>query len=151
MLLKSVSLFSGLTERTRKAVAALVVEESHERGAFLFQGGDAASYLYVLEHGRVRLKMGGAGHVALIMCAAGDVVGWSSMAGHTTYTASAECLDSVKVIKIDRTRLAELLEQDPVSGMNFYRGLTEIIGHRLVASYGATVAVHGERDPKYWG
>jgi CRP-like cAMP-binding protein len=151
MLLTSVSLFSGLTERTRKAVAELAVEESRERGAFLFQGGDAADYLYVLEHGRVRLKMGGAGHVALIMCTAGDVVGWSSMAGHATYTASAECLDSVKVMKFDRTRLAELLEKDPVSGMNFYRGLTEIIGHRLVASYGATVAVHGERDPKYWG
>lgn len=151
MLLKTVSLFRGITEPTLEAIAALAVEEAHERGAFLFESGDAANYLYVLDHGRVRLKMGGAGHVALIMCDAGDVVGWSSMAGHATYTASAECLDSVKVMKFDRTRLAELLEQDPVSGMNFYRGLTEIIGHRLVASYGATVAVHGERDPKYWG
>lgn len=151
MLLKSVSVFQGMTEHTREAIRALAVEETHEQSTFLFQAGDPSKWLYVLVHGRVRLKMGNTGHVALILSDAGDVAGWSSMAGYAEYTASAECLDSVSVLKFDRTELTALLDKDPVSGMSFYRGLTAIIGRRLVASYGATVSVHGERHPKYWG
>jgi CRP-like cAMP-binding protein len=151
MRLEMVALFRGLTDHTRHAVSALAIEESHAKGSFLFQTGDPARHLYVLEQGRVRLKIGGSSHLAVLHCDAGEIVGWTSMAGHPTYTASAECVEAVTVLKFDCVTLAGILEEDPVSGMSFYRGLAEIIGRRLVASYAATISVHGERDPKYWG
>jgi CRP-like cAMP-binding protein len=151
MRLEMVALFRGLTEHTRHAVSALAVEESHQKGSFLFHSGDPARHLYVLEQGRVRLQIGETTHLAVLHCDAGEIVGWTSMSGHSSYTASAECVDAVTVLKFDSTALADLLEKDPVSGMNFYRGLTEIIGRRLVAAYAATVSIHGQRDPKYWG
>lgn len=151
MQLEMVGLFHGLTESTRRTVSALAEEQTHKAGQFLFHSGDPARHLYVLESGRVRLKIGESGHVAMIQCDAGCVVGWSSMAGHATYFASAECLDTVVVLRFDRDALTSELSKDPVSGLSFYRGLTEVIGSRLIASYGATVSVHGNRDPKYWG
>lgn len=151
MRLEMVALFRGLTERTRHAVSAIAIEESYHKGSFLFHSGDPAGHLFVLEQGRVRLQVGNSTHLAVLHCDAGEIVGWTSMAGQSTYSSSAECIDLVTVLKFEGKALADILEQDPVSGMSFYRGLAEIIGRRLVASYGATVSVHGERDPKYWG
>ena len=151
MRLEMVGLFLGMTEKTRHAVAALASEEALERGNYLFQAGEPAADVYVLKQGRVRVKMGAAGHVAIILCDTGDLIGWAGMAGLASHFASAECLDSVKVWKFDNAALRALLEADPISGMHFYRVLAEVIGRRLVASYGATVAVQGERHPKYWG
>jgi CRP-like cAMP-binding protein len=151
MTLEKAYLFQGMSEQARSEASRIAAEERHETGELLFDTGDPAEHLYILVEGRVRLSTGGAGHIAHIVSDPGDAIGWSSMAGNESYTASAECLGPVKVLKFQRDRLVKLLENDPVSGMSFYRRLAELIGRRLVASYGATLSVHGERHPKYWG
>ncbi len=151
MRLEAVGLFQGITAASLQRVSALGKEESHAPGVFLFQRGDPARSLYVLEAGRVRLKIGETGHVALLHCNPGDVVGWTSLTGHESHFASAECIDAVTVLKFEAAALAGLLEQDPASGLHFYRALSALIGGRLIASYTATVGVHGERLHKHWG
>ena len=144
-------LFRDVTAQTRAEISRIAAEESHEAGKLLFEAGDAAEHLYMLVEGRVRLSTRGTGHIAHIVSDAGDAVGWSSMAGNEAYTASAECLGPVKVLKFDTDRLVKVLEKDPVSGMSFYRRLAEVIGRRLVASDGAALSLHGDRNPQYWG
>jgi CRP-like cAMP-binding protein len=151
MSLETVYLFQDVTGPTREEVFLLAARESHSAGEFLFQAGDPPLHLYILEEGRVRLSVRGAGHIAQIVSNPGDALGWSSMAGQDSYTASAECLSAVTVRKIDKQALERILEKDPRSGMGFYRRLAELIGHRLAASYGATLSVHGDRHPQYWG
>jgi len=44
-----------------------------------------------------------------------------------------------------------LLEQDPVSGLQFYRRLAYLIGLRLVDCYAAMAPLQGERGPRSYG
>ena len=151
MPLEKSYLFQGLGEQSMAEIARIAVRESYEKGAFLFRAGDPPAHLYILEEGRIRLSIRGTGHIAQIVSEPGDALGWSSMVGGESYTASAECLVPVKVLKLDRDRLERLLENDPAGGLSFYKRLAWLIGQRLVASYGATLSVHGERASKSYG
>lgn len=151
MNLEGCGLFQPLSEATRKAVEKLALEETHAKGEFLFHAGDPAVFFYVLEEGRVRLSIGEAGHISSIVSGCGEMLGWSSMAGQPVYTASAECLLPVRVLKFPAAELARALEAAPADGLQFYKRLAELIGKRLTASYGATLSVHGEREHRYWG
>jgi CRP-like cAMP-binding protein len=81
----------------------------------------------------------------------GEAIGWSSMAGNGVYTASAECLIPVTVMKIGNKKLNRILEVDPASGLAFYRRLAKVIGRRLVASYTATLSMHSLGDTRSYG
>jgi len=151
MQLDRAFLFQGMSDERREEIARIANEESHEKGSFLFKAGDPAEYLYILTDGRVRLSVRGTGHIAQIVSDPGDSIGWSSMAENEVYTASAECLLPVTLLKIHNAKLERILEKDPVAGISFYRRLAQLIGRRLVASYGATLSVHGQRDPRSWG
>lgn len=151
MNLSDCPLFQALSETTRQALAALANRENHPKGGFLFRAGEPATSFYILAEGRVRLSIGGAGHISSIVSGCGEMLGWSSMAGQAVYTASAECLLPVSVWRFDAAELARLLDSVPSDGLLFYKRLAELIGRRLAASYGATLSVHGEREHKYWG
>jgi len=151
MLLDKAYLFQALSEDTKREIGKIGVEESHEKGQFLFNTGDAAEYFYTLVEGRVRLSVGGTGHIASLVSEPGEMLGWSTMVEAETYTASAECLVPVKVLKFQGKQLAEALARDPAGASIFYKRLAELIGRRLAASYGATLSVYGSREHKYWG
>ena len=151
MPLEKSYLFQGLGEQSMTEIARIALRESYEKGTFLFRAGDPAAHLYILEEGRIRLSVRGTGHIAHIVSEPGEALGWSSMVEGETYTASAECLVPVKVLKLDRDSLERLLENDPAGGLTFYKRLAWLIGQRLVASYGATLSVHGERASKSYG
>ncbi len=78
----------------------------------------------------------------------GDIIGWSSLVGNSTYSASAECLASTKVLQIEKNQLDQVLGDDPVSGMNFFKHLAALVGRRLVRSYRKTTSGQREREPK---
>jgi CRP/FNR family cyclic AMP-dependent transcriptional regulator len=144
-------LFQGIREETRQKILAAAREESHAPGNFLFRQGDAARHFYILREGRIRLSVGPHGLLAYVISAPGDIIGWSSLVENEAYTASAECLVPVKVLKIDQNQLDQILHQDPASGMAFFQRLAALIGRRLVKSYQATLSVHGEREPRPGG
>ncbi|HZP02704.1 MAG TPA: cyclic nucleotide-binding domain-containing protein [Terriglobia bacterium] len=151
MVIRDAYLFQGMSTETQEKVAAAAREESYPQGAFLFRTGDPADYLYILQEGRVRLSMGNRGHIALVVSEPGDAIGWSSMVENEGYTASAECLLPVRVLKIEKRALIQILERDPAGGVIFFRRLAGLIGRRLTNSYKATVSLHGEKDPRSYG
>ena len=143
MYIDTAYLFQGLSEETRKKILATAVEESHAQGNLLFHQDDPALYFYILIEGRVRISVGPQGLLAHVSSDPGDMIGWSSLVGNNTYTASAECLGPVKVDKIEKSQLDKILHEDPESGMAFFKHLAALIGLRLVDSYHATLAAHG--------
>jgi CRP-like cAMP-binding protein len=151
MYIDKAYLFEGMHEETRKKILESAIEESHAQGDFLFHQDDPARNFYILSEGRVRISVGHQGLLAHVASDPGDVIGWSSLVGNKTYTASAECLGPVKVSKIEKSQLDEILHQDPISGMTFFKHLAALIGLRLVDSYKATLAAHGEREPRIYG
>ena len=144
-------LFRGVSKSTLEHVREIAERKSHEGGAVIFRAGDAATHLYLLEEGRVRLRASGEGQVAYVLSEPGEVFGWSSMVGHPVYVLSAECVGPAKVSKLEKKALLHLLERDAHSGFVFFRHLSELIGERLASAYQATISVHGERAAKSYG
>jgi len=145
------ALFQGMREETRHKILAGAREELHVPGDFLFRQGEPARHFYILCEGRVRLSVGEKGLLAYGVSAPGDILGWSTLAGNAAYTASVECRTPVKVLRIDSAELDEILIGDPVSGMVFFKHVAALLGRRLVASYQATLSVHGERGAQPGG
>jgi len=151
MYIDTAYLFEGMNERTRKKILDTAREESHAAGDFLFHQDDPARDFYILTEGRVRISLGPRGLLAHVASDPGDMIGWSSLVGNATYTASAECLGSVKVSRIEKSQLDKILLEDPVSGMNFFKHLAALIGRRLAESYQAALTGHGVQEPRSYG
>ncbi len=151
MSLEKAYLFQGISKPTLERISEIAAEEAHSAGTFLFHAGDPAGYLYLLEAGRVRLRVGDKGHIAYVVSELGEAIGWSSMVEHEEYTSSAECIVPVKILKIEKNTLLQLLEKDPPSGLTFFRRLSKVIGQRLVNCYKDTLSVHGKRNAHSYG
>jgi len=151
MYIDTAYLFEGVNERTRKRILDTAREESHAAGDFLFHQDEPARDFYILEEGRVRISVGPQGLLAHVASDPGDMIGWSSLVGNPTYTASAECLGPVKVSKIEKSQLDKILSEDPLSGMNFFKRLAALIGGRLAESYQAALTGHGVQEPRSYG
>jgi CRP-like cAMP-binding protein len=151
MYFESAYLFQGVQEETRRKILGAAVEETYPAGAFIFRQGEAAHHFYILSEGRVRLSVGHKELLAHVAGDPGDALGWSSLAENQTYTASAECLVPVKVLKIENHRLEQILSEDCASGLAFYKHLAALIGRRLVKSYRAALSLHGDREPQPGG
>jgi CRP-like cAMP-binding protein len=144
-------LFQKINPATLKAVEAIAEKQSYAPGAFVFQSGEPAQYLYILEEGRVRLRFADGGQVAYTLNHPGEVFGWSSMVNQANYALSAQTVSEVSVLRLENKKLEEILALDPTSGMIFYRQLADFISQRLSNSYKATVFVHGERSSLSYG
>jgi CRP-like cAMP-binding protein len=151
MYIDTAYLFEGIRQETRKKILETAVEESYATGDFLFHQDDAARNFYILTEGRVRISVGPKGLLAHLASDPGDMIGWSSLVGNETYTASAECLGPVKVSKIEESRLDKILLEDPASGVTLFKHLAALIGRRLVDSYGAALAGRGVEEPRSYG
>jgi CRP-like cAMP-binding protein len=147
MFIEKAYLFQGMSPQFTARVAASLTRESAQPGSFLFRVGDPAEYLYILDEGRVRLSYGEGGEVAFVISNSGDAIGWSAAVGRESYSASAECLSPVLLDKIASVRLAELFDEDPKSGLVFFKRLARSIGERLVGFYKLIPAAHEEKRP----
>jgi CRP-like cAMP-binding protein len=143
---ESAYLFQGLSDATRKKIMGLGREVLYGAGDLLFRENEAAPNFYILNEGRIRLSVGRKPLLAHVASSVGDIIGWSSLVGNATYTASAECLASTKVLQIEKHQLDLVLAEDPVSGMNFFKHLAALVGRRLVRSYRATTSWQGKRE-----
>jgi len=135
MYVKQADFFWGTSQIFVNEVMKISKKESWEKGYFLFHEGNPANRFYILLKGRVRLSIGKAGHVVYIVSHAGEAFGWSSLIGRNTYSASAECRESVKLITFDREKFQKILKNDPANGLLFFQGIAATIGNRLLQTY----------------
>ena len=65
----------------------------------------------------------------------GEAFGWSSLIGRDQYSASAECIEATKLLKVDSQKLKKVLENDPANGIVFFKQLAATLGNRLLEIY----------------
>ncbi len=135
MYIQQADLTRGIGRDFVKALTAISVKEAHEQGAYLFRKGDPANWAYLLLMGRVHLKIGETGHVVHIVSRPGETFGWSSLAGRSVFSSTAECVTQTNVRKLHREDLQKLLEKDPANGLIFFQRLAGMLGERLLESY----------------
>jgi len=143
---ESAYLFQGLSDETRRKIEGIECEVVYAPGEFLFRENEAAPSFYILNEGRIRLVVGPEQLATHVASSAGDIIGWSSLVGNDTYTASAECLTATKVFRIEKNRLDQVLSEDPASGLIFFKHLAGLVGRRLVKSYRAALPIQGTQS-----
>ena len=119
------------------ATEAMDISEklSLNKGNIIFNVGDAAGHFYVLLKGQVQLSLGQTGPVVYQARHPGEIIGWSCLIGRKTYSASAECTESVNLLRFDRENFLKILTKNPANESLLFRRLAEMLGNRLLGLY----------------
>ena len=150
MYFKQKDIFRAMNKSFVKKIMNVSTTESYEQGDLLFKQGDLANQFYILLKGRIKLTLGEIGRSVYIVSHAGEAFGWSSLIDRETYTASAECMTLVKLLRFDQEKVLKTLEEDPANGLVFFKRLADILGNRLLHSYEMlSTAAQTEKSPSF--
>ncbi len=151
MYIQQNELFRGLEKSIIDEIGRIGVETRCRKGEFALKAGQPADFLFILQEGRARVIIGEKGHIDFVACDPGDIFGWPSLVDRPVYTASVECLEDCKLIKIPKDRLAAILAKDPSSAAVFFKRLAGIIGQRLINSYNVILSAYQAQGPPSYG
>ena len=145
MIIRDVDLFEGMSEEIEQELAKVMEGESYSSGVVIIKEGAAADNFYVLQAGALNVKVAGARQTTHVAIRPGEAVGWSSLAGRETYTASVECAEPSKLVKINKDKLDQVLRRYPGAGLLFYKRLAGLVGDRLLKCYQVMVKLQEDR------
>ncbi|MBM4327531.1 MAG: cyclic nucleotide-binding domain-containing protein [Deltaproteobacteria bacterium] len=137
MIIQKADLFRDLSQETVSAISTAMTEEAHEQGSLLFKAGEPAKNFYLIVEGRVRLSIGTEGRIDYTASVPGEAFGWTGMVDRPAYVATAECLTSCKLVKVEKDKLNQVFTKDPQGGMIFFKRLAGAVVQRLIDNYNA--------------
>lgn len=146
--------FEGLPPADRDAVAGLAEVREYAPNAVLFQDGDPADAIYGLLEGTVELSLLFRDRVlktdevkyeeairarfedkdtpiVLDEIHAGEVFGWSALAGLKQRTAAARAASAVRAFAIPAGELRKRFAENPALGLTLMERLNRVIAARL--------------------
>jgi CRP/FNR family transcriptional regulator, cyclic AMP receptor protein len=129
-------LLKGLSPAEIEHVLALGTRMKVPAGGPLFQLGDDADRVFLIERGRVRLTLPikvreREENILIEESAPGQLVGWSAMIPPYRFTLRASVPLETEVIAIPRDALQRYFEAQPVQGQKILLNLAIVMGHRL--------------------
>jgi CRP-like cAMP-binding protein len=133
-IIKVSPLFQVLSPDLIEAVARMCRQEVFGPGAEIFEAGELAQDLYILEQGNVALVIRTEAREEVILSTIsrpGEVLGWSALVEPRILTAAAECLSETRLLCVQARELQALLEANPYQGLVFMRRLASLIAMRL--------------------
>ena len=145
MIIREIDLFEGMNEEIEQELAKVMEGKSYNSGEVIIKEGAAADNFYILQTGALNVKVAGARQTTHVAIRPGEAVGWSSLAGRETYTASVECAEPSKLVKINKDKLDQVLRRYPGAGLLFYKRLAGLVGDRLIKCYQVMVKLQEER------
>ncbi len=126
-------LFEGLTPEQLAALAPLFRRETFPASATMFNQGDRASDMYVVEAGEVVIRFfpydGGSLDIETIR--PGGLLGWSAAIGRADYTSAAVCLSAVRALAIKGRDLRRVMRADKNLRAVLSERIARIVAHRL--------------------
>ena len=135
--LRGCELFGELNDAELGEMAALCREESYPAGATIFTEAEMAEDIYILQEGRVILQIQlhsmtqVSGDVTIEEVEPGHILGWSALVKQRRLTASAQCLEDVRVVTMKGQALNELFEKNAHIGFVVMKRLADVISSRL--------------------
>lgn len=137
--LKVSELFKGVSDTAIARLDSLARREEHETQSTLYDMGDPADDLYVLESGRVEFVIGREDRTSMagFMLKKGEVFGWAALLeDHPKRIARAECMEKSSVLRLNGEEVLKVLAEEPVSGYLVMKQLSTLITRHLRASGG---------------
>jgi toluene monooxygenase system ferredoxin subunit len=135
--LQASEIFAVASEATLARLNGIARREEHESGSALYDIGDSADDLYVLESGRVEFLIGREERTtaAGFMLRRGEVFGWNAMLEHQPgRIARASCLERSVVLRLSGKETLKILEEDLASGFHVMRRLSSLVTRYLTLS-----------------
>ena len=134
-LLKRSSIFGQVAEATFDDIAAITEHKTLDEGDPVYQLGDDALDVFVVENGRVRFTLGvgnRAGSSASIMTE-GQVFGWAALVeDQPRRLATATCLERSSVLAINGEDLLKIFDRDTAAGYSVMRRLAAMIARNFM-------------------
>jgi CRP-like cAMP-binding protein len=145
-ILKSFSLFGGLSEAELAKIAKLCRERTYDDGSVIFTIGGSATDIYLLKAGKVNIQIEFKIYEYEIIATVytvgkGEIFGWSALVPPHRLTASARCEGKADVITINGKELLDLLEKEKLIGYLVMKNLSGLISSRLAST---TIALRHE-------
>jgi CRP-like cAMP-binding protein len=129
-------LLNGLAEGEAERILALGSRTALSAGQVLFNLGDAADSLFVVESGRIALTLplrlpDGQRDVLIEERSPGQALGWSALVPPHRFTLKAAAAIDTEVLALPRTALFEHFAAHPAVGYVVTRNVSAVVGQRL--------------------
>jgi len=134
-MLNDIPLFSGSSDSTLAALAAVAQERDCEKGHVIYEPGEQALEMFVLVNGLVSFKTAtGTGHLHVeTLMKRHMIFGWAALVPeHPKRLGSAKCMDNSKLLAINGDAAMEILEADPKSGFLVMKRLCSMIANTFI-------------------
>ena len=135
-VLAASQLFEGLTDEKLDEIGALCCERVYEPGTIIFEEGDEAKEIFIVEDGRfvleITIRLGrGAGRQGTIdVITKGASFGCSAIWEAQTYTTSARCIEKTRVLVFSGRQLRDFFEKDLHTGYKVMQRLAGTLRSR---------------------
>lgn len=156
-VLKTSSIFEGLSEQALAKIATISHEQIHQPGEIIFTEGDIAQNLYVLKEGKVALdanlstRPGSVKRGTIDVILPGQAFGWSAIL-RSHFTMGARAISRTETVVVDGKALHSLLAQDTATSSVVMREVVNIVDSRLTRTritlaHFLSVASHDLKSP----
>ena len=129
-------LLAGIAEAEAARVLALGTRIELSAGQVLFNLGDPAESLFVVERGRIALTLpmtvrDREQDVLIEERSPGQTLGWSALVPPHRFTLKAAAAVDTEVLAVPRAALFDHFAAHPAVGYAVARNLSAVVGHRL--------------------
>ena len=132
--LKVSELFKGASDAVIARLDALTRREEHASLSTLYDLGDPADDLYILESGRVEFVIGREDRTSMagFMLRKGEVFGWAALLeDQPRRIAKATCIEKSTLLRLNGEEVLRVLSDEPASGYLVMRRLSMLITKHL--------------------
>jgi CRP/FNR family cyclic AMP-dependent transcriptional regulator len=135
--LQEIRFLSVLPPKYLQQVAEISQYRDFKGGDYIFHEGDPAKNVYLIESGSVSLKIcaGGMGAKQIVTLGPGDLLGWSTLANHPEFVATAVAKGPVRMVEIDGAKLHAMCDTDQEFGYELLRRTLQVLSKRLIATW----------------
>ena len=137
-VIRECTVFSSLSGGELEKVASSALEKRYEAGATIFQEGDNAEELLILQEGKVAIQMTlqkeqeqVGRRITVDVVTRNEVIGWSALVEPNIHNLTAVCLQKVKALSLSGPKLRGLLRDDQKIGYEVLQGLIKVVALRL--------------------
>ena len=134
--LKSIPLFEKLTTREVKLLFNIIHERTYIEDEFLFEYRQPGAALFILKTGEIAIEIprGKDKITEVTRLSDGTFVGELALLDNSPRTASARATKKTTAYSLFRDDLNELMDSEPRIASEIFKGLSTLIGKRLVAT-----------------
>ena len=126
-------LFSMFSEEQLKELAEITEKKTYKQNDHVYERGDRAKHLFVVNEGLVSLRRFEPGDdvgIAFEIRESGGLFGAASFMNPQHYTLTAVCLEDSKVMAIDADKLSALCAKDPAVGYGLMLKIAQVYFER---------------------